>query len=535
MVVSTRDHVVLEPARGQRHPDLRVGLVDVGVGVQAQVVLGGDAHVAEAGLAGVTGARVDAGEVDHDPRLGPSATAGGARPCGRCRTTILGPMEGFQVVSRGPLSSPLTGTVPVGGAKNSALKLMAASLLATGRTVVDQRPRHPRRARDGPAARGARLHRGDLDRRGAARPRRRQATGTLRWRSTCPRTSATRRPTTWSAGCARRSACSARWWRAAAAPGWPCPAATTSARAVSTCTSPDCTSSVPRSGSSTGSWSPRCRTRLRGANLWLDFPSVGATENLLMAAVLADGTTVIDNVAREPEISDLCEMLIAMGADIEGVTTSTLTVRGVDSLRPVEHATVPRPDRLRHLGLRGGRRRRRPHGARRPGPSTSTSCSTSWSPPGARSRSDDDGFRVRGRQAAGRLRRGDPAVPGVPHRPAAVRDDAGRGQRRHRDDHRERLRGAVHVRPGARPARGRPAHRRPPRRGPRQAACSRARPSSRTTSAPAPPWCWPASPRRAPPRWPSRTTSTGATRASPRCSAASASTSTRVDLPDLAL
>ena len=60
--------------------------------------------------------------------------------------------------------------------------------------------------------------------------------------------------------------------------------------------------------------------RLSGANLWLDFPSVGATENLLMAAVLADGTTVIDNVAREPEIIDLCEMLVAMGAKIEGIS-----------------------------------------------------------------------------------------------------------------------------------------------------------------------------------------------------------------------
>ena len=80
--------------------------------------------------------------------------------------------------------------------------------------------------------------------------------------------------------------------------------------------------------------------RLTGANLWLDFPSVGATENLLMAAVLADGTTVIDNVAREPEIMDLCEMLGGMGAKIEGISTSTLTVHGVSRLEPVEHATV---------------------------------------------------------------------------------------------------------------------------------------------------------------------------------------------------
>ena len=80
--------------------------------------------------------------------------------------------------------------------------------------------------------------------------------------------------------------------------------------------------------------------RLTGAAVWLDFPSVGATENLLMAASLADGTTVIDNAAREPEIVDLCAMLQQMGAQIGGVGTSTLEVQGVDRLRPVEHETV---------------------------------------------------------------------------------------------------------------------------------------------------------------------------------------------------
>jgi UDP-N-acetylglucosamine 1-carboxyvinyltransferase len=80
--------------------------------------------------------------------------------------------------------------------------------------------------------------------------------------------------------------------------------------------------------------------RLRGATIWLDFPSVGATENLLMAAVLAKGTTEIDNAAREPEIVDLCDMLTAMGAQIEGAGTSTLIVTGVEELRPVEHRTV---------------------------------------------------------------------------------------------------------------------------------------------------------------------------------------------------
>ncbi|GAA1346518.1 UDP-N-acetylglucosamine 1-carboxyvinyltransferase [Catellatospora bangladeshensis] len=79
---------------------------------------------------------------------------------------------------------------------------------------------------------------------------------------------------------------------------------------------------------------------LHGAQVWLDFPSVGATENILMAAVLAKGTTVIDNAAREPEIVDICVMLQEMGARIEGAGTSTLTVHGVESLRPTQHRVI---------------------------------------------------------------------------------------------------------------------------------------------------------------------------------------------------
>ncbi|MCO1658162.1 UDP-N-acetylglucosamine 1-carboxyvinyltransferase [Pseudonocardia humida] len=79
---------------------------------------------------------------------------------------------------------------------------------------------------------------------------------------------------------------------------------------------------------------------LRGAQIWLDFPSVGATENILMAAVLADGATVIDNAAREPEIVDLCTMLQQMGAKIDGVGSSTLTVNGVAELAPTEHRVI---------------------------------------------------------------------------------------------------------------------------------------------------------------------------------------------------
>jgi UDP-N-acetylglucosamine 1-carboxyvinyltransferase len=80
--------------------------------------------------------------------------------------------------------------------------------------------------------------------------------------------------------------------------------------------------------------------QLAGAQIWLDFPSVGATENIMMAAVLAKGTTTIDNSAREPEIVDLCNMLVAMGAQIGGIGTSTLEIQGVDALHPVEHRVV---------------------------------------------------------------------------------------------------------------------------------------------------------------------------------------------------
>ncbi len=79
---------------------------------------------------------------------------------------------------------------------------------------------------------------------------------------------------------------------------------------------------------------------LRGARIRLDFPSVGATENILMAAVLAEGETVIDNAAREPDIVDLCTMLIQMGARIEGAGSSVLTVQGVKSLSPTTHRVI---------------------------------------------------------------------------------------------------------------------------------------------------------------------------------------------------
>jgi len=79
---------------------------------------------------------------------------------------------------------------------------------------------------------------------------------------------------------------------------------------------------------------------LCGARIVLDFPSVGATETLLTAAVLAKGETVIDNAAREPEIADLAEFLTKMGARIDGAGTNRITIEGVDSLQPADHAVI---------------------------------------------------------------------------------------------------------------------------------------------------------------------------------------------------
>jgi UDP-N-acetylglucosamine 1-carboxyvinyltransferase len=80
---------------------------------------------------------------------------------------------------------------------------------------------------------------------------------------------------------------------------------------------------------------------LRGAPVTLDYPSVGATENLMMAAVAARGTTVLDNAAREPEIADIADHLVAMGARIDGAGTSTIEIEGVDAFTPSPHGVIP--------------------------------------------------------------------------------------------------------------------------------------------------------------------------------------------------
>src|SRR6266508_2987580 len=154
----------------------------------------------------------------------------------------------------------LGGAVRINGAKNSALKLMAASLLAEGRTVIENVPRIVDCVTMGEV----------LERLGAA-------------------------------------------------VGW------------------DRSNLTIDTDGATGIEAPY----LHGAFISLDFPSVGATENILMAAVGARGGTVIENAAREPEIQDLAQMLVEMGAKIHGAGTTSIEIDGVESFRPVRHAVVP--------------------------------------------------------------------------------------------------------------------------------------------------------------------------------------------------
>lgn len=246
-------------------------------------------------------------------------------------------MESFQITAAGPHSRPLEGTVYVGGAKNSALKLMAAALLAPGISTVHNVPdildvtvmaELLRRL-------GCTV---DVDYPQDADPTGELSSGTVRigvpeelgWEAPYELVRRLR------ASIAVLGPLVARCHRASVAlPG---------GDAIGSRGLDMHMAGLRDLGAEVrvehGQVVAEVRNGLKGASLWLDFPSVGATENLLMASVLATGTTVIDNVAREPEIVDLCQMLLAMGARITGIGSSTLTVEGVDRLNPVDHATV---------------------------------------------------------------------------------------------------------------------------------------------------------------------------------------------------
>ena len=219
----------------------------------------------------------------------------------------------------------LTGTVPVSGAKNSALKLMAAALLADGRTRLDRVPR----IRDC-------LTMGEvLERLGAGVAWDDggvwiDASGELGTETPYELVSRMR------ASIIVLGPLLARLGRARVAMPGGC---NIGSRKIDLHTR-----GLERMGvefESEHGFLVARGDRLRGAVISLDFPSVGATENVLMAAVGARGTTVIENAAREPEIQDLADFLIEMGARIDGAGTTTIEIEGVDEFHPVEHTVIP--------------------------------------------------------------------------------------------------------------------------------------------------------------------------------------------------
>jgi UDP-N-acetylglucosamine 1-carboxyvinyltransferase len=228
--------------------------------------------------------------------------------------------------------APLTGRVRVTGAKNSALKLMAASLLATGRTTIDEVP----------DILDVTIMSEVLRRLGCEVTYERTGDGGGGGRLVID---VPEKPST------ETDYDLVRKMRASISVLGPLVARCGSARvalpggdAIGSRGLDMHISGLERLGATIVSehgFLIATAPRLTGTSIWLDFPSVGATENLVMAAVLAHGNTVVDNAAREPEIADLCAMLNAMGARIDGAGTSTITIDGVESLHPVTYSTVP--------------------------------------------------------------------------------------------------------------------------------------------------------------------------------------------------
>jgi UDP-N-acetylglucosamine 1-carboxyvinyltransferase len=219
----------------------------------------------------------------------------------------------------------LSGTVPISGAKNSALKLMAASLLASGRTTIDRVPRIVDCLTMGEV----------LQHLGAE----------VRWDGSSVEIDTTHLDSVETpyelvsrmrASIVVLGPLLARYGRARVAMPGGC---NIGARHIDLHIR-----GLERLGATFeyehGYFEART-SGLHGTLVTLDFPSVGATENLMMAAVGANGTTVIENAAREPEIVDLADYLRSMGARIDGAGTTTVEIEGVSDFHPTQHGVIP--------------------------------------------------------------------------------------------------------------------------------------------------------------------------------------------------
>lgn len=222
--------------------------------------------------------------------------------------------------------SRLSGEVAVSGAKNSVLKLMAAALLAEGTTVLDNCPR----IQDVPlmieVLRGLGCE--------------------VLWEETLGRMTIT----TPASPSSEANFDAVRQFRASVCVLGPLVART--GKAIVALPGGDAIGSRPLDMHQSGLEALGAKTSishgclvaqaedLHGAHIKLAFPSVGATENIVTAAVLSAGTTVLENAACEPEVVDLCTMLQQMGADIEGIGKSTVTIHGIERMHPTTHRVV---------------------------------------------------------------------------------------------------------------------------------------------------------------------------------------------------
>ena len=247
----------------------------------------------------------------------------------------------------------LNGTIPISGAKNAALPLMIVSLLTPETLTLSN---VPRLADVQLLQRILQNHGVDIMVAG------KRAGQNGRWATSYtspPATSPTpRRPMNSSPRCGRASGCWARCSPAAARRRCRCPAAAPSAPGRSTCICMAMEKLGAEIEIEGGYVIAKAKKGLKGAHIMFDKVSVGATHAALMAAALAHGDTIIENAAREPEIGDVAECLVKMGAKIEGIHTSTLKISGVTSLSGAEHNVIP--DRIETgtyamcVGMTGG-------------------------------------------------------------------------------------------------------------------------------------------------------------------------------------
>ncbi len=248
--------------------------------------------------------------------------------------------------------APLRGTVTLSGSKNAALPIMMASLLTCEPLVLSNVPRlrDVKTAMDLLVGLGVQARWTRRSSRRAARRERHLARSVLRPGQDDARVVLRARP---AAGADRTRAGldsgRMRDWRAAGEPAY------------------RRDSRARRKIQLRHGYVEAHADQLTGARIWLDSPSVGATENIMMAAVTARGRTVIENAAREPEVQDLARVLVAMGANISGAGTHVIEIEGVERLHGAEHEVIP--DRI-EAGLDdggGGDHRRRRYDCERAG------------------------------------------------------------------------------------------------------------------------------------------------------------------------